>query len=204
MNNIKDLAVFGGTFNPIHKAHIYIIEQFLIKYKVDKFLIIPTGIPPHKNYTAQVSNEDRLNMCNLAVKHIPQVQVSDIEIKRQGKSYTYETLQELKKVYKKANIYFLMGADMFKSFNSWKNPEEILALASICVIPRDNDEQKTLLYYKNEISSLYSTVDIDILNIDVCNISSTQVRKCIKEDKYIGDIVSNDVFNYIIENSLYQ
>ncbi len=204
MNSIKKLAVLGGTFNPIHNAHIYLIKQFLSKYKVDKFLLIPTGVPPHKAYTNQVSNKDRLNMCSLAVKDIPSVQVCDIEIKRKGKSYTYETLQELKEIYKEADICFLMGADMFTSFNSWKNPEKILNLATLCVVPRDEAENKILRKYKAQILSLYSAASVEILDVETYELSSTKIRKHMEQKKSIAKLVPYEVSKYIEENSLYQ
>ncbi len=204
MSEIKKLAVMGGTFNPIHKAHVYMLQEFLKKYEVDKVLLIPTAIPPHKEYVLQVSDEDRMNMCKLAVKDIPKVEVSNIEIKRGGASYTYETLRELKDNYENPEIYFIMGADMFQCFSQWKNPQEILNLASLCVVPRNSTQVQDLLKIKAMLSSIYCSVCADILDVGEMKLSSTYVRDMLKRNEDVSDFLSAEVYDYIKQHKLYR
>ena len=134
------IAMFGGSFNPIHNGHIMLANAFQKELSLDKVLIIPTYIPPHKQRDYSVSPQQKLEMCRLAVKDMPFAEVSDIEIKRQGASYTYMTLQELRKIYPHDELYLITGADMFMTIHQWKNPEIIFALATICGVPRNDDD----------------------------------------------------------------
>ena len=144
MKQPKKIAMFGGSFNPIHNAHINLATAFIKKLKLDKLLLIPTAEPPHKSDSEMVSAEHRLNMCRLASEDIKKIEVSDIEIKREGKSYTVDTLKQLREMYPESELYLITGADMFMTLDEWKNPEEIFSLAAICTVPRNDDDIKNL------------------------------------------------------------
>ena len=113
MKQQKRIAMFGGTFNPIHNAHINLALAFIKKLKLDKLLLIPTGVPPHKTDLDIIYGEHRLNMCRLAVQDYKKIEVSDIEVKRGGKSYTADTLRQLKEIYPDSEFFVIMGADMY-------------------------------------------------------------------------------------------
>jgi len=117
------LGIYGGTFAPIHNAHIRVAKAFYNEFLLDKLMIIPAGIPPHKQIAKDDSPEKRLRMCQLAFEGCKGFEISDIELKREGKSYTVMTLRELKN--EETDIYMLCGTDMILSFDQWFCFDEI-------------------------------------------------------------------------------
>ena len=115
------IGMFGGSFNPIHNGHIELAKAMYKELKLDKLLIMPSYIPPHKFVDSAAFPDQRFEMCCLAAKDIDGFEVSNIEIKRQGASYTYLTLKELKAIYPEDELYLLMGADMFMTLQDWKS-----------------------------------------------------------------------------------
>ena len=137
---MSKIGIFGGTFNPIHLGHIRLGQLVLDEIKLDKILYIPDNTPPHKSDKDLACGEDRLNMINISLKDHIDMESSDIELKREGKSYSFETLLELKKLYPNDELYLITGADMFMTIDEWKNPEIIFSHAVICGVPRDDDD----------------------------------------------------------------
>ena len=194
------VGIFGGTFNPPHIGHIQAAKAFIDSMNLDKLLVIPTFMPPHKMLDTKVSSDDRLNMCRLAFSKLPKVEISDLEIKRGGTSYTYLTLQELSS--EENELYFLCGTDMFISLDSWRKPEIIFSLAKICFIRREDDalntdtiDRKTILYkevYGAEIFPIAS---------DVIDVSSSEIRN---QEKKLYDYLSQEVIEYVSDKELYK
>lgn len=196
-------GIFGGTFNPVHKGHIMLAEYCMESVGLNRIIMIPTAVPPHKISNDLASEDDRLNMCKLACKGKENFSVSDIEIKRQGKSYTYETLTQLKEIYPNDHLYTIMGADMFLTLDRWKNPEIIFEKSSIITIPRD-DENKFELenFYNNVLKSMGANAVI--LPNPVMSVSSTFIRKNLDKFDMISDMLDKSVYDYIIKNNLYR
>lgn len=196
-------GIFGGTFNPVHKGHIMLAEYCMESVGLNRIVMIPTAVPPHKISNDLASEDDRLNMCKLACKGKENFSVSDIEIKRQGKSYTYETLTQLKEIYPNDHLYTIMGADMFLTLDRWKNPEIIFEKSSIITIPRD-DENKFELenFYNNVLKSMGANAVI--LPNPVMSVSSTFIRKNLDKFDMISDMLDKSVYDYIIKNNLYR
>ncbi|MEG0457786.1 MAG: nicotinate-nicotinamide nucleotide adenylyltransferase, partial [Oscillospiraceae bacterium] len=111
------IGIFGGTFNPIHNGHLNLINSFDTAIGLDKILCIPTNIPPHKSEDNIISGKDRLNMLTIATAENKKISPCDVELKTSGKSYTYNTLIMLRKIYFQDDFYLLMGSDMFLSFD---------------------------------------------------------------------------------------
>ena len=130
------IVFFGGTFDPPHKEHINIAKSASKYYSPDKFIVMPTAIPPHKKVFFSADAQDRLNMCKLAFSEIENLEVSDMEVKHGGKSYSYITIGKLKEKYPEADIIFLMGSDMLRTFSEWKNPEDILSVCRLSLCER--------------------------------------------------------------------
>lgn len=170
---------------------------------LDRIIMIPTAVPPHKISNDLASEGDRLNMCKLACKEKKNFSVSDIEIKRQGKSYTYETVTQLKEIYPDDHLYTIMGADMFLTLDRWKNPKIIFEKSSIITIPRD-DENKSELekFYKNVLKPMGA--DAVILPNPVISVSSTFIRDNLDEFDLISGMLDESVYDYIIKNNLYR
>ena len=140
-------GLFGGTFNPVHNGHVNLVKNFKDELKLDRVFVIPTAVPPHKEAEGLVSSEDRLEMCRLAFENI--AEVSDVEIARGGRSYTVETLEELKRIYKDDEFYFLVGSDMLLSFKRWYRWEDILTMCTLCAT--DRDAEKTCMDADEEL-----------------------------------------------------
>ncbi len=199
---MKRIAMFGGSFNPIHKAHIKLCEIFIKKENLTEVVLVPTNITPLKNNSEIISPVHRLNMCTLAAKDHPKIKVSDIEIKRKGKSFTSDTLKELKNIYEDDTEFFLIvGADMFLTLDKWHDFEYIMKNAVILASLRDDvsisDMQIAYEKYKKygcKARFYENTIE---------DISSTQVRQMIKNGENTEDFLDRQVIKYIEDNKLY-
>lgn len=196
-------GVFGGTFNPVHKGHIMLAEYCMDSVGLDRIIMIPTAVPPHKISNNLASENDRLNMCKLACRGKENFFVSDIEIKRQGKSYTYETLTQLKEIYPDDHLYTIMGADMFLTLDRWKNPEIIFEKSSIITIPRDEDNKLELENFYNKVLKAMGASSV-ILPNPVMSVSSTFIRDNLDNFNLISNMLDKGVYDYIIKNNLYR
>lgn len=135
------LGVYGGSFNPPHIGHSLAAAEMIDHLGLDRLLIIPAAIPPHKTLAAgSPPPEERLALCRLAFAAVKKAEVTDIELRREGPSYTVDTLRQLRSQYPKDELFLLMGTDMLLSFQNWRAPEEITALATLAVMHREEDE----------------------------------------------------------------
>ena len=196
------IGIFGGTFNPPHLGHKRLAETMLKSASLDKIIIMPTYTPPHKKGSDLASEKDRLNMCRLLFKE-SHYQVSDLEIIRGGKSYTVDTVRELKKLYPDDELFLIIGSDMFLSFDRWYKFEEILENVTLCVATRENDiSAEDLVSFAKEKLKLGAD-DIIISSVDAFVCSSTQVRNLIKEESDTEGILEKSVKGYIDMRKLY-
>lgn len=201
MKQPRRIAMFGGSFNPIHNAHTSIASAFIKKLKLDKLIFIPTAIPPHKSSEDMIEAEHRLAMCRLAAENIKKADVSDMEIMRQGKSYTVDTLRQLKELYPNSELYLITGADMFLTLQEWKAPQEIFSLASVCTVPRDDADYERLKAHEIKLNEMGAkTVVLEIKRMDI---SSTEIRSRVFNDKDISKLVDEEVESYIYANYLF-
>lgn len=194
------LAVLGGTFNPIHNGHLHLICRFGRIIGADRFLVIPTGMPPHKPAPDLAPGTDRLAMCRLAAKG-GLFEVDDREIRRSGPSYTSDTLREIKRENPGAELYFITGEDMFLTVAQWHEPEAIFSLATICAAPRSSDGRSDLDRYAEEIGKMGAKTMI--CGIDYLPVSSTQVRDAVRGGAEISGLVPPGVAEYIRAHHLY-
>ena len=197
---MKKIAMFGGTFNPIHFGHIRVALYFREKLNLNKVIFMPTLIPPHKEMTEKVDPYARYDMCLLETDKYSYFETSDIELQRKGKSYTIDTLRKLSQIYKDSKLYLIMGADMFVTIEEWKEYKEILSLADICTFPRGEYDYKFLMEYKDKFLSRYECFIADMPLVDV---SSSEIRNMVSENKPISNLVSSEVEKYIYEKGLY-
>lgn len=196
------IGIFGGTFNPPHLGHKRLAETMLKAARLDKILIMPTYTPPHKKGSDLASEKDRLNMCRLFFKESC-YQVSDLEIMRGGKSYTVDTVTELKKLYPGDELFLIIGSDMLLSFDRWYRFEDILDNVTLCVATRENEiSAEDLLSYAMDKLKL-DVEDIIISSVDAFVCSSTQVRNLIKEESSTEEMLDKSVRGYINFRKLY-
>ncbi len=196
------IGIYGGTFNPPHTGHITAATQAADLLRLDKLLLIPDQTPPHKQIPAgSPSPEQRLEMLRIAAEGMNKLEVSDMELCREGKSYTYETVQELKRMYPNDQLVLIMGTDMFLSFETWKNPDIILEYASLVVLYRgEKGETQRILEKKQYWESKGHTVEL--VENQIVPISSTQLRRLI-QFQCADDYLPAGVSEYILEHGLY-
>ena len=200
---MRKIGIIGGTFNPIHNGHTLLALYCKEKLNLDKVIFIPTYTPPHKSDKDLASEVHRLKMCDIAVQSYDDFSVSDIEIKRKGKSYTYETLTSLKEIYPNDTFYFITGADMFLTLEKWKNPEIIFDKAIIVAVPRNSSDFETLnSHYQTILRPLGAKACI--LDEPVLSVSSTFIRKNIENYDLIESLIDRNVYEYIVKNNLYR
>lgn len=194
------VVIFGGSFNPIHIGHTEIIEHISKLDNVDKVLVIPTKIPPHKNSDYLANAEDRINMCSIIANKFNNVEVCDIELKREGKSYTVDTISALTEIYREQKLALTIGGDMLVSFDTWKNFKDILDNCTLITFKRvgvDNVEHKKSL---DKLLSMGASI-ID-LECEITDVSSTQIRNELKINK--SSVLLDDKVNkYISDHNLY-
>lgn len=194
-------AVYGGTFNPIHNAHIHLASEFAKRVGFDRVILIPANIPPHKRVKELASGKDRLAMCKLAAEEYG-LEVSDIELQRQGPSYTVDTLEELHQKYPEDELYLLTGEDMFLTLMQWRCPLRILELAVICAAPRSREGMPRLEACAKQLQANGGRTILE--NVEYLPVSSTMVREAVKKGESVNTLVPVPVAEYIRQNHLYE
>ena len=194
------IVIFGGTFNPIHIGHQQILDSLQKINNIDKIFLIPTKIPPHKAVDYLADKSDRINMCKIVASRYTNVEVSTIELDREGKSYTIDTLTAFGNIFPNADIAITIGADMLVTFKEWKNYKAILKVAKIITFYREDTD---VILYRKSIDELRG-MDAEIIEIDdaIVGISSTNIRDSLKQGMET-EFLNNDVLIYINEHKLY-
>lgn len=198
--SILKYGIMGGSFNPIHNAHIRMAEDVLNALFLDKVVFIPTGVPPHKKLE-DIEAYHRLEMTKLATASNGNFEVFDIEILNQGTSFTVDTVGKLKLLYPDIEFYFITGADSILDIPKWKDPHKLMSLCKFVCVKRPNyteDLEKKI----QEIINTYGG-EIIIIEGSLLDISSTQIRTRVKESQSIEDLVPEKVNRYIKKNKLY-
>lgn len=193
----------GGTFDPIHYGHLVIAEAVRSKYKMEKVVFVPSGSPPHKNGSNVSDAMDRYLMTALATATNKHFDISTMEIDRSGKSYTYDTLVEFKKKYPRHDIYFIAGADAIRDITTWYNYEELFELCYFIAATRPG---YTLANLKNEELHMLSPKQlehIEIIEVPGIEVSSTDIKRRVREDKSIKYLLPETVEDYITKYDLY-
>lgn len=186
------IGILGGTFNPVHIGHLILAEEAREKLALDKIIFIPTALPPHKDDVDIAPAKERLKMLKAAVGGNKFFTVSDIEIRRHGRSYTIDTLKELKNRFIKDELYFIIGSDLLKYLSEWKDLSEINKMVKFLAATRPGYPLEQIPPY------------IQKLAIRAVDVSGFEVRQCIKENKSFRYLVPEKVFNYINKRKLYK
>lgn len=201
-----ELAIYGGTFAPVHNGHVHAARAFFEAVNPDKLLIIPTLIPPHKQITFMDDPIDRLEMLKLAFKDEPtyneKIFISDYELNSPPPSYTVNTLRHFAK--EAQHITFLVGTDMFLTLDKWREPEEIFKLCTVAFMRRgiENSDISTqiderLIFYRNKYNA-----DILVIDKQPIEISSSDIRD--GDDELREKYLPSAVFEYIKERRIYE
>lgn len=220
------IALFGGSFDPIHCGHLTAARRMIERCGMDRIVLIPASLPPHKRGRQIASVADRRKMIDLAIGSDPAIRVSDIEILREGPSYTIDTIENLLAAYPKTDILHLaMGSDAFVELDTWRDWKRILALVPILVLKRPSVEgtgnevddrverylRDVLSYGAPEQDGPYPEtwhhrvwLPVHVAAIDAMNISSSDIRRRIRNAESIRDLVPPSVERYIAEKGLYR
>ena len=186
------VGILGGTFNPIHIGHLILAEEAREKLGLDKVIFVPTYLPPHKEDTGIASASSRLAMVKLAIQGHPCFSVSDKEIKRDGRSYTIDTIKEFKKENPEDELYFIIGSDLLNYLEDWKDLAQIIKLVKFIAATRPG-------YALEKIPSYIQTLEIRAVDV-----SGFEIRERIKQSKSFRYLVPEAVYRYITENKLYE
>ena len=193
------VGILGGTFNPIHAGHLILAEEVREKLKLDKIIFVPTYLPPHKDNSDIAPAGARLDMVKTATRGNRFFSVSDSEIKRNGRSYTIDTLREFKKIYPQDELYFIIGSDLLKYLDDWKDLSEIVKMVKFIVATRPGFPLEDISTYVASRQTGVSTVEIRAVDI-----SGFEIRRAVKEGRSFRYLVPEAVFNYINKKRLYR
>lgn len=196
MSSSSRVGLFGGTFDPIHRAHLEVARQSLIQMDLDKVILIPSKHPPHKDEKGLTGAELRYRMVELAIEGREAMEVSSVEIEREGPSYTVDTLKEMEKIFDE--IMFIVGADNLINIKTWKQPEELLQMCPFVVAPRGGVLKKD---FKDEI---FEGKDLRFLDMSEISLSSTEIRERIADEQAVDGLVPGKVLDLIEEKGLYR
>lgn len=194
------IALFGGTFDPIHIGHLILIENCINQMNLDKVIVLPNSNPPHKLNNKKTDSKIRLEMVNKAVKDNKKIIVSDYECKDNNIHYTYKTLSYFNNLYKNDDIYFIMGEDSFLQIEEWKNYKEVLK-NKLIIFKRYSGKNPSL----DEKISHFKKINRHIYLLDelALDISSSLIRSLVKDNKSIKYLVLDEVLEIIRKRHLY-
>lgn len=212
-------GLFGGTFDPVHFGHLRAAEEVREMLSLDKVYFIPAALPPHKNTTHTTPSSQRLEMLRLAVSGNPHFGICDYELGKSTPSYTVETLRHLNRLNPDTDYYFIVGSELFREIETWREWRELFKLSNFAVISRpgysaadeaklplalENDfsyykEKENVIFYKDKNSRLIAFSKIRGLQI-----SSTEIRSYVNSGRSIKYLVPGDVEEYILRNNIYR
>ncbi len=194
MSDVK-IGLFGGTFDPVHVGHLIVAQDVVAALDLRSLVFVPTGVPPHKDPGDVTAGRIRLEMLRAAVEGDPRIAVTDLELRRGGASYTVETLREYRERNPDARVFFVMGADQFQELHSWREPEAVAELAELVIMAREGSspwETGAPLRIRHRV--------VPVTRVDI---SSTEIRRRVREGKPIRYLVPQAVERIILREHLY-
>ena len=200
---MKKIGIMGGTFDPIHIGHLMLAQYAMSDKDLDEVWFIPTGFSYMKSARNVVSAYDRYEMTKLAVSDNDRMRCLDIETKRDGNTYSYETFEALKKLYPRYEFYFIFGADCLFQIEKWKEPERIFACVYGLMAVRDGAIHEMIMKKIDELAHKYNA-KIELMDFPSIDISSTDIRKRVRENKSIRYFVPDKCIEYIKEKGFYR
>ncbi len=197
------IGIYGGTFSPPHNGHIAAARAFMEQMWLDFLYVIPAGTPPHKEMDVPTDAAHRLEMCRLAFSDIEGVYVSDLEMRREGRSYTVDTLREL--AGEDRRLFLLCGTDMMLTLDQWREPEEIFKLSYPVYIRREKDAilDKKIVQKISDYNQKYGKVVRRIVTEPI-ELSSNLVRRRLANGESVSNLIPASVEKYIRDNHLYE
>ena len=202
---MKKIGILGGTFNPIHKGHLALGQAAMEQYDLEEVWLMPSKLPPHKSHFAMLSEDHRLAMTALAAKENDKFRASDFELKREGLTYTADTLELLTKEYPDVKFYFIVGGDSLIKFTHWRRPERILELATLLGAGRAGYEEKAVNEAAEGLRRQFPQSEVGTVVLPDHPISSNEIRTAFYTGKkeQVKDYLPDTVWDYLLTNGLY-
>ena len=191
---MANIAIFGGTFNPFHIGHYEMLSSLCNLEHIDKVLVMPDKIPPHKDFDNVVDDIHRQNMCALVCDDFSKAELCLIEFEREGKSYTVDTIKLLKEKHPQDNFFVAIGGDMLSTLDTWYNWKELITLTSFIAFKREGLDDFDSAFKRIK----HCGADIIVIENKITNISSTKLRKRIDKS-----LLPKKVYDYIIKKGIY-
>jgi nicotinate (nicotinamide) nucleotide adenylyltransferase len=199
---MKKIGIMGGTFNPIHFGHLFLAENAFEQVSLDKVLFMPSKNPPHKAKPVQVSEQQRVDMINLAISNNPHFELSTLELHREGLTFTADTLRLLTAENSDTEYYFIVGMDSLFMMQNWKEPQVVFDLCTIVVAGRDNSKaeeiQKHIDYLKKNFHAKIIYIEMPMIQI-----ASAEIRERYMSKRSVRYFMPDSVIDYIAKNQLY-
>jgi nicotinate-nucleotide adenylyltransferase len=195
------LGILGGAFNPPHIGHLVCAQEAALQLELDRLLVVPMGQAPHRDIEQDPGPEARVEMCELAVDDDDHFEVSRIEVEREGPSYTAETLRALHDEGSEDDLFLVLGGDQAAALPKWHQPEEVLRLATVAVVPRSGFHREATAV---KIASVKGAAGVRFFDMPRIDVSSSLVRHRVADGKPIRHLVPDRVIGYIEEHGLYK
>ena len=203
-NKLSGMGIMGGTFDPIHYGHLVAAEAARVEFGLEKVIFMPVGKPPHKQQQNITEPEHRYHMTVLATSSNPGFEVSRLEVDKEGLSYSFDTVKDLKRIHgEDLTIYFITGADAVLELSTWHRVQELMALCKFIAVARPGFDNLDLEQKIGEISSKYKA-EIICIEVPLLAISSTDIRNRVRNGKPIRYLLPEAVEKYIEEKGLYR
>ncbi len=195
------IGILGGTFNPPHLGHLICGQEALIQLELDRIVMMPAGVPPHKEVDEDPGQQPRLELCRRAVSGDDRFEVSALEMERDGPSYTVDTLDELHQIAPDSELYLIVGGDVAAGLGSWREPERVLSLATLAIARRRGTSRKAI---DDTLAGLQGGERARFFRMPRIGISSTDIRERVQRHESIRYLVPDAVASYIAEHQLYE
>lgn len=195
------IGLFGGTFNPIHIAHLTIAEEACLRAGLDRVIFIPSGESYFKDPRQIASRVDRLMMTRLACGSV--YEVSDMETRREGPSYTAVTCRAFREMYPDDELFLILGADSILEIDRWRDPAAIFEAVSVLAFTRGGQDNAALLAEVERLRSKYGA-RIEVIDVFMLDVSSSDIRRFIADGHAFRHLVTEDVYRYIRQKGLYR
>jgi len=198
---VARIGILGGTFNPPHLAHLVCAQEALVQLGLDRILLMPVGVPPHKEALDDPGGEHRFEMCRLATASDERFAVSRLELDREGRSYTVDTLRSIHDSAPGDDLTFIVGGDMAHSLPTWREPEGLLGLATLAVAERAGARRAEI---EQRLADLEGGHRVRFFDMPRMDISSSEIRRRVREGRPIRYLVPDEVARYIATHRLYR
>ena len=201
----RRIGLFGGTFNPPHIGHLHLALEAVKQASLDRVIVMPANIPPHKEAHDLCSGEDRLALCRATFTD-ELFEISDFELRQDGKSYTVNTLRALRETMPGDELFLIVGSDMFLSFHQWREYRAILSMCKLIVLSRETEISAEILrdYAQETLGLFEQNGDFILISADIVKLSSSEIRERIRTGCSVCGLVAEQAETYMQEKGLYR